>query len=219
MSFLVLTLMTMASDWLTVFLLLYLLIRRSSSDITSQKVDKGTSSPSNPKPDILQKVEGKVQVNSETSDDWMLVTQVCLDGGEYCGFLKSSGDFVIHNVPPGSYLVQVFSPNYVFDPVRVDISSKNGKIRARRVNLLKSSAVSQLSYPLRFQAEEQAKFFEKRESWSLLSTLKNPMVVHIAWLAPVYNQLVLKNYAIGATLGCSFVVNDGSSTTYEKHGS
>ena len=45
------------------------------------------------------------------------------------------------------------------------------------------------------------------------------MVVHIAWLAPVYNQLVLKNYAIGATLGCSFVVNDGSSTTYEKHGS
>ena len=211
--------MTMASDWLTVFLLLYLLIRRSSSDITSQKVDKGTSSPSNPKPDILQKVEGKVQVNSETSDDWMLVTQVCLDGGEYCGFLKSSGDFVIHNVPPGSYLVQVFSPNYVFDPVRVDISSKNGKIRARRVNLLKSSAVSQLSYPLRFQAEEQAKFFEKRESWSLLSTLKNPMVVHIAWLAPVYNQLVLKNYAIGATLGCSFVVNDGSSTTYEKHGS
>ena len=87
------------------------------------------------------------------SDDWMLVTQVCLDGGEYCGFLKSSGDFVIHNVPPGSYLVQVFSPNYVFDPVRVDISSKNGKIRARRVNLLKSSAVSQ--FPIHFDFKQR----------------------------------------------------------------
>ena len=129
------------------------------------------------RPDILQKVEGRVQVfKKHTSDEWMHLTRVCLNGGDFCGYLRASGEFVIHNVPPGTYLVEVYSPNYVFDPVRVDISSKTGKIRAREVNLLKSNAVSHLPYPIKFRAYDQAIFFEKRESWSIISTLKNPMV-------------------------------------------
>ncbi len=78
---------------------------------------------------------------------------------------------MIHNIPPGSYLVEVHSPNYIFDPVHVDISSKNGTVRAQKVNSLKSTAVEHVNYPLQFRTEKQAAFFEKRESWSLLSTL------------------------------------------------
>lgn len=124
--------------------------------------------------DILQRIEGTVEVKNANSD-WMSATKVCLDAGDYCGFLKSSGDFVVHNVPPGSYLVEVISPNFVFESVRVDISSKNGKVRARQVNLFKSNAVTHINYPLRFRAEKQASFFEKREAWNILSALKNPM--------------------------------------------
>lgn len=160
----------MSTDWLAVILLFQLLLQLCFSASPDEGAG-GTRS------DILQKIEGTVLVkNSGGSDDWMAATKVCLDGGEYCGFLKSSGDFVIHNVPPGSYLVEVISPNYAFVSVRVDISSKSGKIRARQVNLLKSTAVTQVNYPLQFSAEEQAPFFVKREAWSLLSTLKNPMV-------------------------------------------
>lgn len=157
-------------DFVIVFLVFQSLLQLCSSDVTD---DKALSSP---KSDILQKIEGTVEVKNSGSDDWIPATKVCLDGGEYCGFLKSSGDFTIHNVPPGSYLVEVFSPNFAFESVRVDISSKNGKIRARQVNLLKSTAVTHVNYPLRFRAEKQAAFFDKREAWSLLSTLKNPMV-------------------------------------------
>ena len=155
-------------EWFTFFLFLQSLVR-----VCLAGVEEGASSS---RSDILQKIEGNVRVKNADSDDWMSETRVCLDGGEYCGYLKTSGDFVIHNIPPGSYLVEVHSPNHVFEPVRVDISSKNGKIRARKDNVLKSTAVSHISYPLQFETEKQATFFEKRESWSLLSTLKNPMV-------------------------------------------
>lgn len=165
----------MSFEWLSLILLVFHTFRTGiSSSSTTPQADDGRSFSANNA--IFQKVEGKVEVKGASSDDWMVETQVCLNGGEYCGFLKSSGSFTIHNVPPGSYLVEVFSPNYVFESVRVDISSKNGKIRARKVNLLKSGSVSQLPYPLQFETRAQATFFEKRESWSVLNTLKNPMV-------------------------------------------
>lgn len=163
---------------ITVILSLLCLIRISSSEPAPQAKDGGGPGPpvDSSKSDILHKIEGKVQVVSKEPEEWVKVTRVCLNGGEWCGFLKISGEFVIHNVPHGTYLVEVYSPNFVFEPVRVDISSKTGKIRARKVNLLKPTAVSHITYPLKFKAESQAHFFEKRESWNLLSTLKNPMV-------------------------------------------
>ena len=125
---------------------------------------------------LLQTIEGRVSIDGAESEDWLWQTTVSVDGGRYRGFLKASGEFQIHGVPPGSYLVEVVSPNYVFEPARVDISSKSGKLRARKVNVLKSTSVQNLPYPLKFKANTQAEFFEKREPWSIISTLKNPMV-------------------------------------------
>ena len=137
-----------------------------------------------------QSIEGKVVIDSESdNDDWITETYVVIDGGKYRGFLKSNGAFTINRVLPGSYLVEVVSPNHVFEPARVDISSKTGKIRARRSNLLKPSQVLHLPYPLRFKTEEQANFFEKRESWSMLSMLKNPMILLL--VAPVILMLII----------------------------
>ena len=139
---------------------------------TQEKSDGATS-----EGDILQTIEGRVQVEGETASEWVPRTKVVVDGGQYYGFLKSNGEFEIHNVPPGTYLVEVVSPNHVFEPARVDISSKSGKIRARKVNLLKTSSVSYLPYPLKFKVEKQAEFFEIREKWNIMNTIKNPMVI------------------------------------------
>lgn len=43
-------------------------------------------------------------------------------------FSRTDGSFVVHDIPSGSYVVEVISPAYRFDPVRVDITSK-GKMR------------------------------------------------------------------------------------------
>ena len=136
----------------------------------------------------LQSIEGKVIIEGD-DDDWIAETVVVVDGGKYRGFLKSNGGFTINRIPPGTYLVEVVSPNHLFEPARVDISSKSGKIRARKANILKPTQVLHLPYPLQFKAEEQAQFFEKRESWSMFSMLKNPMVLLL--VAPVILMLIV----------------------------
>ena len=125
---------------------------------------------------LLQTIEGKVTIDGATSEDWLKTTYVSVDGGRYHGFLKANGEFEIHGVVPGSYLVEVVAENYVFDQQRVDISSKSGRVRARKANFLNSKTVEHLPYPLKFRTGKQAQFFEKREPWSIVNTLKNPMV-------------------------------------------
>lgn len=153
-----------SSDWVVVLIIQLIFCFSAVEDTSASK--------------ILQKIEGNVMVQNAESTDWMPETRVCLEGGEYCGYLKRSGDFVIHNVPPGSYVVEVLSPNYVFDPVRVNISSKNGKIKAQKIDLFKTEAISYVNYPLQFRTEKQADFFEKKERQWGLDTLKDPMVCH-----------------------------------------
>ena len=48
--------------------------------------------------------------------------------------------------------MEVASPDFDFDPARVEITSK-GKMRARRVNNLGSGQPVTLAYPLRFKAK------------------------------------------------------------------
>ncbi len=89
---------------------------------------------------------------------------------------RKDGSFEVTNLIPGSYLIEVSNADYFYEPIRVDINSK-GKIRARRVNYIQSSAVQQLSYPLRFKAKAQFKYFQIRETWKVTDFLLNPMVL------------------------------------------
>ena len=123
-------------------------------------------------------IEGKV-TTSLRKEGGLAETLISVDGGKFHGFLNSNGKFSVCDVPPGSYLVEVVSPNNVFEPARVDISGKSGKIRARKVNVLRTKSVSHLPYPLVFKTEMKTQFFKKREPWSVLSALKNPMVTCI----------------------------------------
>lgn len=54
--------------------------------------------------------------------------------GEIKGFLRNDGTFIISKVPSGSYVVDILNPNYLYEPVRVEINNK-GKFRARKVNV------------------------------------------------------------------------------------
>lgn len=82
----------------------------------------------------------------------------------------------MNNLPPGSYLVDVTNPNYLFEPIRVDITSR-GKMRARKVNYIQTASVQQLSYPLRFRPSTPFKYFPSRENWKITDFLFNPMVL------------------------------------------
>lgn len=108
--------------------------------------------------------------------NWQANTKVQINAGEFLGFLKYDGSFVLSNVPSGSYIVEVINPDFVYEPVRIDINSK-GKFRARKVNHIQTSLVFQVPYPLKMKALSRFRYFQLREQWRMTDILFNPMVL------------------------------------------
>lgn len=99
-------------------------------------------------------IEGRVFPLSDyaaTQPNWQANTRILVNGGEFIGFVKRDGSFVVHNIPVGSYVVEVLNSEYIFEPARVEINSK-GKYRARKVNHIKTSEVIVVPYPLKMKA-------------------------------------------------------------------
>lgn len=144
---------------------------------SESKESNGSSTSLVTKPSLFS-IEGKVFAPSDLllDDQFLTTSRVIVNHGEFLGFIKSDGSFVVSNLPAGSYLVEVTHPDYFYEPIRVDITSK-GKMRARKVNYLSASAVHQLNYPLRFKAKAPYKYFHIRETWKVTDFLFNPMVL------------------------------------------
>ncbi|BFZ15134.1 hypothetical protein BsWGS_18173 [Bradybaena similaris] len=133
------------------------------------------------------KMEGKVYFASKDKE-WTMNTRVLVDGGNYLGFVRSDGSFVVDGIPSGSYIVEVANPNALFETVRVEITSK-GKMRARRVNVLQPNLVKTVAYPLEFRERGRPNYFHKREQWRLTDFLFNPMV--LTMIVPLLLIMVL----------------------------
>ncbi|MEE6492128.1 hypothetical protein FKM82_016478 [Ascaphus truei] len=134
------------------------------------------------------RLEGRAVVSGVRPQDWVSGARVLVDGEEHVGFLRTDGSFVVHDVPSGSYVVEIISPAHRFEPARVDITSK-GKMRykeqekkkppigARYVNHIKTSEVLRLPYPLQMKSSGPPSYFIKRETWGWTDFLMNPMVM------------------------------------------
>ncbi|XP_072546607.1 endoplasmic reticulum membrane protein complex subunit 7-like [Salminus brasiliensis] len=121
-------------------------------------------------------IEGRAAVYGVRPEDWAPSSVVLVDGEQHVGFIRLDGSFTVNDVPSGSYVVHIASPAYKFEPVRVDITSK-GKMRARRVNYIKTSEVVQLPYPLQMRCTGLHSYFIERETWGWSDFLMNPMVL------------------------------------------
>ncbi|KAH8026892.1 hypothetical protein HPB51_026227 [Rhipicephalus microplus] len=119
-------------------------------------------------------IEGKVVPPEIATSEWLTSTRILVNGGEQLGFLRSDGSFSVHNLAPGSYVVEVANPDHVYEPVRVDINSK-GKFRARRVNYIQSNLIQTVAYPLKLKSRGPFQYFQVRETWRITDFLLNPM--------------------------------------------
>lgn len=119
----------------------------------------------------------------------LMHTKISVNYGQYVGYPREDGKFEIDNLPSDSYVVEVTHPNYIYEPFRVDITSK-GKIRARRVNYIQPALVQTVEYPLQFRPKSLHKYFLPRETWRIMDILLNPMVIMmvvplvIIWILP-----------------------------------
>lgn len=134
-------------------------------------------------------IEGKVfSPEPYGLSNWQRDFTISVNGGEYKGFLKDDGTFIISSVPSGSYVLEILNPNYIYEPVRVEINPK-GKFRARKVNYIQPSQVVQVPYPLKLKALQRFRYFQQREQWKITDFLFNPMV--IIMVLPLLLMLVL----------------------------
>lgn len=135
-------------------------------------------------------------------------TTISINGGEYEGYLKEDGSFVISSVPSGSYVVDIVNADYYYESVnksrlyylvsiltnlfqfqvRVEINPK-GKFRARKVNFVQPSQIIQVPYPLKLKALTRFRYFQQREQWKVTDFLFNPMVLMM--ILPLLLMLVL----------------------------
>merc|ERR1711934_316757 len=86
------------------------------------------------------------------------------------------GTFGVSGLPTGSYVVEVVNADYYYEPVRIDINSK-GKMRARKVNNVQPTQVTQVPYPLKMKTMGRYSYFHKREEWKITDMLMNPMIL------------------------------------------
>lgn len=124
-------------------------------------------------------IEGRVFPLSDYQNghvNWQTVARVHVNGGEFIGFVKRDGSFIVHNIPSGSYVVEVLHPEYTFEAVKVEINSK-GKFRARKINNIQTSLVTQVPYPLKIKALGKTRYFQVREQWRITDFLFNPMIM------------------------------------------
>ncbi|RCN50094.1 hypothetical protein ANCCAN_03699 [Ancylostoma caninum] len=135
-------------------------------------------------------VEGNVIFPSSANSGrkWAANSRVLLNHGEYIGFVREDGSFTVDNVASGSYVVQVENVDFVFEPIRVDITAR-GKIRARKLSVLQPNVVNQLPYPLKLSAREATRYFRKREEWRITDMLMNPMVLML--VIPLIIMLII----------------------------
>lgn len=84
--------------------------------------------------------------------------------------------------------MEVSNPDYFYEPIRVDISSK-GKMRARKINYIQVQEVKQLAYPMRFKVKTQFRYFQIRETWKVTDFIFNPMILMM--VLPLFFIMVL----------------------------
>ena len=119
----------------------------------------------------------------------LMQTKILVNYGQFSAYPKEDGSFRIDNLPSDSYVVEVTHPNYIYEPFRVDITSK-GKIRARRINYIQPALVQTVDYPLIFKPKNLHKYFMPRETWRIMDLLFNPVVIMMVvplvmiWLLP-----------------------------------
>lgn len=105
--------------------------------------------------------------------------QVIWNGGQQKTFVRPDGYFAFQGVMAGTHLIEVFASGYSFSPVRVDVSARlHGQVRALAVETRRYYSDALILEPMREEG-----YYEKREAWTAMGMMKNPMVMMLGFMA------------------------------------
>ncbi|ORE09014.1 hypothetical protein BCV72DRAFT_303228 [Rhizopus microsporus var. microsporus] len=125
------------------------------------------------------RLEGKIIPNAVINDlskvDYS-TARVALNGAFKTTRIQSDGRFVLYDVQPGSYMLEVHSIKYIFPKLRVDINDE-GHIWAAYTGLGRdwNSFGQRIGYPLEIQAKAEADYFMQKQGFNLKDLFANKM--------------------------------------------
>lgn len=124
-------------------------------------------------------IEGRLQFPDDTP--YNTTTRITVNHGEYTTYSRRDGNFTIHDIVPGIYLLDVHSPTHHFSQVKCLFKPdavKEGKPAFNCLEYLYPGAPKQaVADILVINALATYEFFEVRKGFSILSMMKNPMVL------------------------------------------
>ncbi|KAG9064193.1 hypothetical protein KI688_003381 [Linnemannia hyalina] len=104
-------------------------------------------------------------------------TRVLLSGGQYSSMITKDGKFIFANVPEGTYLLEVQSPQYTYPTVKVTLAGKETKANLVSLGFDWSNNDNPLQLPLTLVPRAPTTFFVPREGFKLSSLFANPMML------------------------------------------
>jgi ER membrane protein complex subunit 7 len=128
-------------------------------------------------------IEGRLQYPDRTP--FNTTTRVIVNHGEYTTYSRRDGNFTIHGITPGIYLIDVHSPTYHFSQVKCLFKPgavSDGKPVFSCLEYLYPGAPKQaVENMLVLNALATYEYFEVKRGFSVFSILKNPMVLLMAF--------------------------------------
>jgi len=105
--------------------------------------------------------------------------RILLNGGEHVAIPRASdGRFVFAGVQDGTHLLEVRAIGFVYPQLRVRVSAKQGgRVEAEEMRETANGPRTRYASPLRLQPKGRISYFDKREQFSIMQFIANPMML------------------------------------------
>ena len=104
-------------------------------------------------------------------------TRIMLNNGDRSTYSRSDGTFALYGVPPGVHLLDVYSPDYLFSQVKVQLLPDSMDKPNCIEYAFPGAAKQAIFHPLILKAHAKYEYFEKKAGFNVLSIIANPMVL------------------------------------------
>jgi len=126
--------------------------------------------------EALYKIEGSIKLPYQSGAK-LSSARVLLNRGEYTAIVRLDGSFAINDVPAGSYSLDVTMVEYLFAPIRLDVSGREDG--SAQVKATVAGRREKVSYPLILKPQRKAEYFQQRVPMDVFSLLRNPTVIMV----------------------------------------
>jgi ER membrane protein complex subunit 7 len=120
-------------------------------------------------------LEGRLEFVDKKPFD--IPTRIALNNGEYTTYSRKDGTFVIFNVPPGIHQLDIFSKEYHFGQIKVQLLEESMDAPRCLEYAFPGAAKRPVKYPLVLNPKGTYQYFQTKRGFSIFSMLKNPMVL------------------------------------------